>query len=662
MQSTLKVNIPESKVYIVLVGILSTIVVYYNIFIGIPSLLVFFYLIYHNYRALANRNREWIKYLEDLSLNLEHMTKETLLGFPVAMCIIDNEGALRWYNDKFLTLSKSEEMIEKNIKEVFPSYDSSKIFLDENETFQTEIEADKKIYEVKYNIINRENEPSLAAVYFFDVTDFREITKEYEMIKPVIMSIQVDSFDEVLNSASEDVRPIIEAEVERTIKSWADKYKGAIRKTVKDKYIVVVDERSLIDLEKDKFSILDDIRKIERGNTIPLTLSIGASSLSTDLSSTLKNAVTSLDLALGRGGDQAVIKRDERSIFYGGRSKAVEKKTKVKARIIAHALRDLVNESKKVIIMGHHYPDLDALGAAVGVYGICRMLGKGANIVLENSNTSIDVLHNRLIQSDVFKDAFIKREDALNSVNDKTLLIIVDTHRPSFTEYPSLIEKCDKIVLIDHHRRGVEFIDKAVLIYHETYASSASEMVTELIQYVKDRPYIDNLTAESLLSGIALDTKNFTFKTGVRTFEAAAFLRKFGADTVAVKQLFQGDLDSFLVKAEGIKNAKILGGKIALSTCPENLENPSLIAAQVADELLNIRGVEASFVVARRSDGLVFISARSLGSLNVHLFMEKLGGGGHIDIAGAQLKDTTTDEAIEKVEELIMEYFKEDEE
>lgn len=662
MQSTLKVNIPESKVYIVLVGILSTIVVYYNIFIGIPSLLVFFYLIYHNYRALANRNREWIKYLEDLSLNLEHMTKETLLGFPVAMCIIDNEGALRWYNDKFLTLSKSEEMIEKNIKEVFPSYDSSKIFLDENEIFQTEIEADKKIYEVKYNIINRENEPSLAAVYFFDVTDFREITKEYEMIKPVIMSIQVDSFDEVLNSASEDVRPIIEAEVERTIKSWADKYKGAIRKTVKDKYIVVVDERSLIDLEKDKFSILDDIRKIEMGNTIPLTLSIGASSLSSDLSSTLKNAVTSLDLALGRGGDQAVIKRDERSIFYGGRSKAVEKKTKVKARIIAHALRDLVNESKKVIIMGHHYPDLDALGAAVGVYGICRMLGKDANVVLENSNTSIDVLHNRLIQSDAFKDAFIKREDALNSVDDKTLLIIVDTHRPSFTEYPSLIEKCDKIVLIDHHRRGVEFIDKAVLIYHETYASSASEMVTELIQYVKDRPYIDNLTAESLLSGIALDTKNFTFKTGVRTFEAAAFLRKFGADTVAVKQLFQGDLDSFLVKAEGIKNAKILGGKIALSICPENLENPSLIAAQVADELLNIRGVEASFVVARRSDGLVFISARSLGSLNVHLFMEKLGGGGHIDIAGAQLKDTTTDEAIEKVEELIMEYFKEDEE
>lgn len=662
MQSTLKVNIPESKVYIVLVGILSIIVVYYNIFIGIPSLLIFFYLIYHNYKALGNRNREWIKYIEDLSLNLEHMAKETLLGFPVAMCIIDNDGKLRWYNDKFLALSKSEEMIEKNIKEVFPSYDSSKIFLDKNEIFQTEIEADKKIYEVKYNVIARENEPSLAVVYFFDVTEFREITKAYEMIKPVIMSIQVDSFDEVLNSASEDVRPIIEAEVERTIKSWADKYKGAIRKTVKDKYIVVVDERSLIDLEKDKFSILDDIRKIEMGNTIPLTLSIGASSLSTDLSSTLKNAVTSLDLALGRGGDQAVIKRDERSIFYGGRSKAVEKKTKVKARIIAHALRDLVNESEKVIIMGHHYPDLDALGAAVGVYGICKMLGKGANIVLENSNTSIDVLHNRLIQSDVFKDAFIKREDALNSVNDKTLLIVVDTHRPSFTEYPALIEKCDKIVLIDHHRRGVEFIDKAVLIYHETYASSASEMVTELIQYVKDRPYIDNLTAESLLSGIALDTKNFTFKTGVRTFEAAAFLRKFGADTVAVKQLFQGDLDSFLVKAEGIKNAKILGGKIALSTCPENLENPSLIAAQVADELLNIRGVEASFVVARRKDGLVFISARSLGSLNVHLFMEKLGGGGHIDVAGAQLKDTTTDEAIEKVEELIMEYFKEDEE
>ena len=422
-----------------------------------------------------------------------------------------------------------------------------------------------------------------------------------------------------------------------------------------------MDEKALRDLEADKFSILDEIRKIDHGNSLPLTLSIGAASMASDLSSTYKNSITSLDLALGRGGDQAVIRRDERSIFYGGRSKAVEKKTRVKARIIAHALRDLINESESVIIMGHHNPDLDSIGSAIGMYGICKMLSKKAHIVLDHPNSSIDVLYDRLKANDNFKSVFMAKEEALRVMTPSTLLIVVDTHRPSFTEHPALLDISERIVLIDHHRRGVEFIDKAVLVYHETYASSASEMVTELIQYVKDRPYIDTLIAESLLSGITLDTKNFTFKTGVRTFEAAAFLRKFGADTIAVKQLFQGDLDSFLVKAEGIKNAKILGGSIAITSCPENLENPSLIAAQIADELLNIRGVKASFTVAKRSDGLVFISARSLSDVNVHMLMEKLGGGGHIDTAGAQLKDVSTEEAVEKVEELIMEFLKEEE-
>ena len=289
------------------------------------------------------------------------------------------------------------------------------------------------------------------------------------------------------------------------------------------------------------------------------------------------------------------------------------------------------------------------------------MLSKKAHIVLDHPNSSIDVLYDRLKANDNFKSVFMAKEEALRVMTPSTLLIVVDTHRPSFTEHPALLDISERIVLIDHHRRGVEFIDKAVLVYHETYASSASEMVTELIQYVKDRPYIDTLIAESLLSGITLDTKNFTFKTGVRTFEAAAFLRKFGADTIAVKQLFQGDLDSFLVKAEGIKNAKILGGSIAITSCPENLDNPSLIAAQIADELLNIRGVKASFTVAKRSDGLVFISARSLSDVNVHMLMEKLGGGGHIDTAGAQLKDVSTEEAVEKVEELIMEFLKEEE-
>ena len=661
MKTSLKINIPESKAYLLIIGILSITLLYFNLYIGSAALLLLLYLIYYNHKIISKRNLQWVEYIETLSMDMDKTAKQTLIDFPLPLCILNNTGNLTWYNGKFSKLVKQNDMIEKPIDEVVPSIMLDNFTKSDTTNMQTHTQIGNKIFDIKYNIIENENHEKSFALYFFDVTEFNELKTAYEMEKPVIINLQVDSFDEVLDSASEDVRPIIEAEVERTIKLWANKHSGAFRKITKDKYLAFMDEKALRDLEADKFSILDEIRKIDHGNSLPLTLSIGAASMASDLSSTYKNSITSLDLALGRGGDQAVIRRDERSIFYGGRSKAVEKKTRVKARIIAHALRDLINESESVIIMGHHNPDLDSMGSAIGMYGICKMLSKKAHIVLDHPNSSIDVLYDRLKANDNFKNIFMAKEEALRVMTPSTLLIVVDTHRPSFTEHPALLDISERIVLIDHHRRGVEFIDKAVLVYHETYASSASEMVTELIQYVKDRPYIDTLIAESLLSGITLDTKNFTFKTGVRTFEAAAFLRKFGADTIAVKQLFQGDLDSFLVKAEGIKNAKILGGSIAITSCPENLENPSLIAAQIADELLNIRGVKASFTVAKRSDGLVFISARSLSDVNVHMLMEKLGGGGHIDTAGAQLKDVSTEEAVEKVEELIMEFLKEEE-
>ena len=661
MKTSLKINIPESKAYLLIIGILSITLLYFNLYIGSAALLLLLYLIYYNHKIISKRNLQWVEYIETLSMDMDKTAKQTLIDFPLPLCILNNTGNLTWYNGKFSKLVKQNDMIEKPIDEVVPSIMLDNFTKSDTTNMQTHTQIGNKIFDIKYNIIENENHEKSFALYFFDVTEFNELKTAYEMEKPVIINLQVDSFDEVLDSASEDVRPIIEAEVERTIKLWANKHSGAFRKITKDKYLAFMDEKALRDLEADKFSILDEIRKIDHGNSLPLTLSIGAASMASDLSSTYKNSITSLDLALGRGGDQAVIRRDERSIFYGGRSKAVEKKTRVKARIIAHALRDLINESESVIIMGHHNPDLDSIGSAIGMYGICKMLSKKAHIVLDHPNSSIDVLYDRLKANDNFKNIFMAKEEALRVMTPSTLLIVVDTHRPSFTEHPALLDISERIVLIDHHRRGVEFIDKAVLVYHETYASSASEMVTELIQYVKDRPYIDTLIAESLLSGITLDTKNFTFKTGVRTFEAAAFLRKFGADTIAVKQLFQGDLDSFLVKAEGIKNAKILGGSIAITSCPENLENPSLIAAQIADELLNIRGVKASFTVAKRSDGLVFISARSLSDVNVHMLMEKLGGGGHIDTAGAQLKDVSTEEAVEKVEELIMEFLKEEE-
>lgn len=659
--SDFKVNVPESKVYIALVGILGLALSYFDLYMGIGTFILLAYLIFHDYRISQNRRSQWTQYIENLSLHLDRTARYALLDFPLGICILDAAGVLKWYNGSFASIVGEEDILELPFHAVMRELDLEKILSSEEDGVkETNLQYRQKYYRVRCHRMTEEGGERAYVLYFFDDTTMENLKQNYLMEKPVIINIQIDSFDEVLSSAPEDMRPLIEADVDRTLKAWSNRHQGIYRKVSNDKIMIIIYEKELLKMESEKFSILDEIRKIEHANTLPVTISIGAASTVESLEAAYKSSLSSLDLALGRGGDQAVIRRNERSTFYGGKSKAVEKKTRVKARIIAHALRDLINESENVLIMGHHYPDLDAIGSAVGLYGICQMLNKKANIVLDRPNTSIDVLYDRLQRNEAFRGVFLNKEESLREVNRNTLLIVCDTHRPSFTEYPKLIEVCEKIVLVDHHRRGEEFLDKAVLIYHETYASSASEMVTELIQYVKERPYIDALTAESLLSGISLDTKSFTFKTGVRTFEAAAFLRKFGADTIAVKQLFQGDLDSFLVRAEGIKTAKILGGCIAITTCPENLVNPPLIAAQIADELLNIRGVKASFCLAKKSDGIVFISARSLGDINVHLLMEKLGGGGHIDVAGAQLTDLSTEEAAEKVEELVMEFLKEE--
>lgn len=661
MKKQFTINILEVWLYILVAGILGIALLYFDIYMGVGALILFLYLLVHELRRSRKMKKEWVHYVENISQNLDKTARYTLMDFPLALCILNETGKIKWYNKEFIEITERENVLEMDFSEVLEELPLEKALPTETEVVERNfLEYKDHWYDVHGHLIQEEGGTKGYVLYFFDVTTLENLKEDYEMEKTVVVNLQVDSFDEVLNSAPEDVRPLIEAEVEKTIKAWAGKHQGIYRKITRDKMLILVYERELLRMEEEKFAILDDIRKIDHGNTIPVTISIGTASDVDGLESAYNNALSSLDLALGRGGDQAVIRRNDRSTFYGGKSKAVEKRTRVKARIIAHALRDLIHESDNVLIMGHHYPDLDALGSAVGLYGICRMLGKRANIVLDRPNTSIDVLYDRLQCNESFKEAFLNKEESLRQAGKNTLLIVCDTHRPSFTEHPKLIESCDKIVLVDHHRRGEEFLDKAVLIYHETYASSASEMVTELIQYIKDRPHIDPLTAEALLSGITLDTKNFTFKTGVRTFEAAAFLRKFGADTIEVKKLFQGDLDSFLVRAEGIKNAKILGGSIAITTCPENLTNPPLIAAQIADELLNIRGVKASFCLAKKSDGIVFISARSLGDINVHLLMEKLGGGGHIDVAGAQLTDITTEEAAEKVEELIMEYLKEE--
>lgn len=640
--------------------VLSILFLKYNRWFSVLGIAVFISIMVMGYLLKKKHDKEWTQYIETLSISMDQSTKQAITNLPIPLCMCKTDGTITWYNKKFSAVAMKSSLLGSYIKDVFEEIKIEDISLtgDNPSAF---LEIGPKKYKIVYYVVpNSKKDNGMIMLYFIDETRYENLMEEYHNTKTGIILIQVDSFDEILDKVKDVDRPLLVAEVERKLKVWAENYDAAIRKISKDRFFVLVDEQNLVAMEDNKFSILDEVRSIDMKNQLPVTLSLGVSCREKTLQQTHETAVSALDLALGRGGDQCVVKRGERFSFYGGKTKAIEKKTRVKARIIAYALKDLIRAADNVLIMGHTFADLDALGSSMGAYAICRMLDTKANIVMNHSNTSIDILYDRIQKHEGYENIFIDNVQAKRLASQNTLLIITDTNKPSLTEAPELLDLCDKVVLIDHHRRGVEFVDKAVLVYHETYASSASEMVTELIQYITENPKLHSLEAESLLAGIMLDTKNFSFKTGVRTFEAAAFLRKSGADTVEVKTLFQGDVDSYMRIAEIVKNAKIIDGKIAMTHCDEVLENPKLIASKVADDLLNIKGVVSSFVITKGNTDAVQISARSLGKMNVQLIMEKLGGGGHMDTAATQMKGTTIEEAMDKLEEAVMEYLNEE--
>ena len=661
-KSAFKVNMPEINAYIVVIGILSLILMYYNIYIGILVFLAFIYIVFHNWKIRDIRSKEWNKYIQDLALDIDEVNKKAILNLPIPLCILEFDGSITWYNTKFHEMNEEEDTLGMNIESLVKNIDLRKV-LNENKEMYTNINYKGRDYTIVYNVIKSEQEEKskyLMMLYWLDKTDYLELENKYNNEKNVIALIQVDAYEEVLQSAPEERRPLINVDIDKTLAYLESTCNGALKKTSNDKYILILNNQELQKLEADKFSILDTIREINQENNLPVTISIGIGIDGKTINENIKLANGALDLALGRGGDQAVIKTKDKSVFYGGKSKAVEKKTKVKSRLIGHALREIVLESKNIYIMGHKYPDMDAMGSAVGIYDICKACNKQANIVLDNSNDSIDEFVKRLKDNEYYSDIFISKDDAIKNCTKDTLVIVVDTHRPSFTECPELTMISDKVVVIDHHRRGVEFINDTVLLFHETYVSSTCEMVTELVQYMEDDVKINKLTAEGLMAGICLDTKNFAFKTGVRTFEAASYLKKKGADTIEVKKLFNSTLIDFVTKAEIIQSAKVIDEKICLAYSKAEVSNINIIVAQAADELLNIKDVEASFVLGKTKSGTIFVSARSLGSINVHVLMEKLGGGGHIDIAGAQIEDTSLEEGYNKVLDIINKYLEEE--
>ncbi|HBG5344343.1 TPA: DHH family phosphoesterase [Clostridioides difficile] len=661
-KQTFKLNMPEINLYIIVIGISSVILLYYNLYVGCLFFCIFVYMVFHNWRTTNIRRHEWTEYIQNLSLDIDETTKKAIINLPIPLCILEFDGNISWYNGKFYDMIGQKDLLDKNIEDIVKNLNLRKV-LNENKEMYTEINYKEKEYTIIYNVIKNDQEKNpkyLMILYWIDKTEYLKVKQDYDDEKNAMMLIQVDGYDEVLKSAAEDKRALINVEVEKILSALESNSNGALRRTSKDKFFLVMHKKELKNLEAEKFSILDTIRHIDYGNNLPVTISIGIGIDGDTLNENLKLATGALDLALGRGGDQAVVKTKDKFVFYGGKSKAVEKKTKVKSRLIGHALREIIQQSDQVYIMGHKYPDMDAMGAAVGVYDICKSCNKTANIVLQSVNESIEIFINKINENNYYKKLFIGKEEAIDNCTKNTLVVVVDTHRPNYTECEELLKLSEKIVVIDHHRRGVEFINDAVLLFHEIYVSSTCEMVTELVQYMDEDVTINKLTAEGLLAGISLDTKNFAFKTGVRTFEAASYLRKVGADTIEVKKFFNSDVKDFIIKAEIIQSTKIINNRICLAYSSTEIDSINVIIAQTADELLNIKEVEASFVLGEKDD-TIFISARSLGQINVHVLMEKLGGGGHIDIAGAQLKNVSLKEAYKMINKIIEEYLEEEE-
>ena len=651
----------EIKIYMVIMLFGGLALSYYNVLMGIGFIAISGLVFYLNLRNSESKKLEWLKYVEDLSLNMDKTAKKSIKYLPIPMCVIEFNGKIIMHNEKFSEVTGRERLLDENINDLVGDIDLTKALNDENEMY-SEIEYKERRYKIVYRVIKNKTSSDvdyMMVLYWLDITDYLMLKERYINEKTVIGLIEVDGYEEVLKSAEEENRPLITADIERILSTFETESKAAMKRVSKDKFFLVMNREELKKIEFDKFEILDKIRNIDHGNTFPVTISMGIGIDGETINDNFKMAIGALDLALGRGGDQVVVKTKDNFSFYGGKSKAVEKKTKVKSRLIGHALREIINQSEDILIMGHRYPDMDAMGAAVGIYDLCKACGKESNIVLENVNDSIEIFAQKIKRDKYYKGIFINHETAIERCKEDTLVIVLDTHRPNFTECPQLLDISDKVVVIDHHRRGVEFISNTVLLFHEIYVSSTCEMVTELIQYMDENIKINKMTAEGLLAGINLDTKNFAFKTGVRTFEAASYLRKIGADTIEVKKLFNADISDFTTKAEIIQNTKIINNRICIGYTSSEIDNVNVIIAKAADELLNIRQVEASFVLGQK-DGKVFISARSLGDINVHVMMEKLGGGGHIDIAGAQLKNVSLKKAYNMVHEIIEEFLEED--
>lgn len=651
--------IPKSTIYIWIISMLVAVIAFLNWKVGIFGIILVAFLIYYNSRTYYTRIREITRHIENLTLDIDNVTKDTLLNFPLPLVFIELDGNIVWYNSLFKNIFGSEELLDNPISKFAEELHPDGIGI-QSGVINRQVEIKGRQYNVLGNFIKTsvqgEKANIILMIYLIDNTGFFELKQKYQDEKSIVSLMVIDNYDDLMQSVEDSGRPLILAEIEKKVTSWAVFTGGILKKFERDKYLFIFQAQHFKTLEEKRFEVLDSVKEINAGNKIPVTLSVGLGMNGKSLAENFTYAAASIDIALGRGGDQVVVKSGEDISFYGGRTRELEKRTRVKARVIAYALRELIQQASQVFIMGHENVDIDSLGAALGLYRVAKNKGKKAYIILNYANPGINNLLMRLDRDGEYEGLFLNRTEALNAVDKKTLLIVVDTHRPAFTECPELLKATGQIVVIDHHRRGSEFIQDAVLTYQETYASSTSELVTEILQYIDDKIKLNILEAEALYAGIVTDTKHFTFKTGVRTFEAASFLRRQGVDTVSVKQLFQNDLETYITRSNVVRDAEIISDRIAISICPTNIRNAPLIAAQAADELLSLSGINAAFVLCS-SGNEIMISGRSMGDINVQVILEKLGGGGHLTVAGAQLENVSMEEARERLKVAIAWYL-----
>lgn len=599
------------------------------------------------------------QYLDRLNGGMDSARASNMLFAPLPMLVFSlHSEEILWGNDSFMQLSgKGEELFDMHVEAVVPQFNTHWILEDKRECPELVMWNDR-IYRVfgsvsRHGEMGRSEEP-LATTYWMDVTELEQARQTLEMTQPVVAILMIDNYEELMKACPESKRSAVLAALEEKLNEWAAPSNGLLLGYDRDRFLFVFEEKDYAGYAEKRFDLLERVREVVAGEGVAATLSIGIGRDGDSFEELFKNAAMALEMALSRGGDQAVVKDRLNFDFYGGRSKATEKRTKVKSRVMANALGELIDDAKQVYVMGHKYADMDCLGAAAGICCIARKKGKRVQIVMDTENNAVHPVLRKLRALPEYKDVFIGGGDAFLRVQPGTLLVVVDTNRPASVESESLLETCNRVAVIDHHRRGSSYIEKMALNYHEPYASSASELVTELLQYLVEPGDMLLEEAEALLAGLVLDTKNFTNRTGGRTFEAAAFLRRRGADTQEVQRIFQSDLQSMISRYDIIRQAQLYHENIAVVALEEECDR--VTAAKAADELLTLKGVQASFVLYKKDDG-VYISARSLGDVNVQVIVEALGGGGNSTTAGGQVADTTVGEVREKLLEKIDQYF-----